>query len=494
MYFGRCSAGSGVRSVSAASIRSPEAQGANQVSELQGLAAAAQPLKHPSIQHAQLIKALAEGGHRAEARVELEAASQLAGGRADVHESLAFLAFGLGAHEIARDMYARVTESRPRDATAWFNLATAERTVGRLAHAERACDFSLQIDTNQPEVALLRSLVRTQRSEANHTDELRRWLAAASDVRTAILLNYALGKELDDIGEYDEAFRCFATGAGHRRRNLAYDVEQDVWKLRRIRETFDAERLYRAPPLQRAEFGFIVGLPRSGTTMIERVLTGNARVATNGETDNLLHALMGGAPPAAQDVFQRIAEADPAIVQADYGRRAADPTVRPLVLEKLPSNVLYAGAIRLTLPSARTIVVTRAPADNCFAMFSTLFGAGYPFSYDLMDLARYFIAYRELVAHWVKILPDQILKISYERFVEAPVTMGPRMAAHMGVEWTDAMTKIENNLSPSATASAAQIRQPIYTSSAGRSHNYAKYLGPLIATLEAAGIDPYGSD
>ena len=468
------------------------AQGAHHARDLNDLAAAARPLKQPSIEHVRVVRALVDAGRRAEALAELEAVSRLPGGRADAHEHLAFMAFGLGAHEIAREMYARVTRLLPEDATAWYNMASSERTLGRLEPAEEACDRALALDPGMARAALLRSQLRTQRPDANHIDELRRWLTAAETVGPVILLNYALGKELDDVGEYDEAFRHFSAGASHRRRNLNYGVEKDVWKLRRIRETFDAQRLLRAPPLREPEYGFIVGLPRSGTTMIERVLTGNPDVAANGETDNLLRALMDGSQPGEQDVFVRIAESDPSRVQRAYAQRAADPRGRHLVLEKLPFNCLYTGAIRLTLPNARILLVTRSPVDNCFAMFSTLFGAGYPFSYDLSELARYFAAYRELMAHWAEVVPDQMLEVSYEAFIEHPVCHGAGIAAHIGVAWSDSMVNIETNPAPTATASAAQVRRPIYRTAAGRWRNYAKHLDPLLGALEAAGVDPYG--
>jgi hypothetical protein len=474
------------------SVAADGAQGAQHDRALQGLTAVVRPLKHPSIHHARLVRALAEAGRRVEALAELENASCLPGGRAEDHEHLAFMAFGLGAHEIARAMYARVAQLLPGDATAWYNLASSERTLGRLDVAEQACDRALALDPGMAKAALLRSQLRAQRPDANHVHELRRWLAKAPDDGAVVLLSYALGKELDDLGDYDEAFRYFSMGASNRRRNLSYDVERDAWKLRRIRETFDAQRLLRAPPLQATEYGFIVGLPRSGTTMIERVLTGNPEIVANGETDHLLKALMDGSQPDEQDVFLRIAESDPSQVRRAYAQRAADPWGRRLVLEKLPFNYLYAGAIRLTLPQARILLVTRSPADNCFAMFSTLFGSGYPFSYDLAELARYFVAYRELMAHWMAVLPDQMLEVSYEGFIEHPAKQGARLAAHLGVEWSDTMVNIENNPASTATASAAQVRRPIYKTAAGRWRNYATHLGPLLGALEAAGVDPCG--
>ena len=446
-------------------------------------------LSHEHVKH---VQALVADGSKALAQAVLLAAVRLPGDDIAVLEALAFQAFGLGVHAVAREFYRRTTVARPGDATCWYNLASAERTLGQLEAAEQACDRALQRDPGLAAAALLRSELRRQSAEANHVDQLRQWLARTPVGPAAIALNYALGKELDDLADYDAAFACFARGAALRRAGLAYDVAQDLWKLQRIRETFGQARLNAAPGLEPAAFGFIVGMPRSGTTLIERVLTGSAAATSNGETDNLLRALMEGSPQAVPDIFERIAAADPASVVQRYRALAGARDEGEIVLEKLPLNYLYAGAIRLTLPSARILLLQRTPADNCLAMFTTLFGSGYPFSYDLADLARYFIGYQALIAHWQTVMPDQIQAVSYDAFVADPEPAGQRIAAHMGVPWDPALLKVEANQGSTATASAAQVRKPIYTASSGRWRNYARHLVPLTNALEDAGIAPFG--
>jgi hypothetical protein len=199
---------------------------------------------------------------------------------------------------------------------------------------------------------------------------------------------------------------------------------------------------------------------------------------------------MRHAAPAGGDLFERAARADQEAVAADYARRAGEPPQGGVLLEKLPLNYLYAGAIRLALPSARMILVRRSPADNCFAMFSTLFTGGYPFSYDLVDLARYYAGYRELTEHWRQTLGPALLEVSYETLTAAPQSEGPRLAHHIGVDWRESMVKVERNPTASATASAAQVRQPIYVKSVGRWRNYEHHLEPLLEALGAVGIEP----
>ncbi len=199
---------------------------------------------------------------------------------------------------------------------------------------------------------------------------------------------------------------------------------------------------------------------------------------------------LGEAAAAGGDVFDRIANADPTRTQDAYGRLAGVPSPGAVILEKLPLNYLYVGAVRLTMPSARIVRLIRAPADNGLAMFSTLFGSGYPFSYSLRDLAAYHVAYERLMAHWSAHLGDQWLEASYEEVVADPIGEGRRITSHIGVAWSDDMVRIEDNSSASATASAAQVRRPIYRTAAGRWRNYARHLAPFTDALEAAGISP----
>ena len=199
---------------------------------------------------------------------------------------------------------------------------------------------------------------------------------------------HALAKELDDLKRYAEAFEWFSAGARARRESLSYDVAFDEHKLARIRAVFRGA----APPSSAIigdsrRFIFIVGLPRSGTTLVERILTGLPGVRSNGETDNFAQALMASLEPDSPDVFSRARAADGAKVADAYRRLADVADGYDHVVEKLPMNFLYLGAIRRSLPDAQVIWVRRSALDSCFAMYRTLFGRGYPFSYDFDELS-----------------------------------------------------------------------------------------------------------
>jgi hypothetical protein len=291
------------------------------------------------------------------------------------------------------------------------------------------------------------------------------------------------------VGRFDEAFGWFASAAHARRARLNYDVALDEAKLRRIAQVYEAPGVQGAAQASQGpvRFVFIVGLPRSGTTLVERILTGLPGVRSNGETDNFSHALLGAARGEG-DIFARAAQSDAAAVAAEYSRLALAGPEASTVIEKLPLNYLYVGAIHRALPEARILLVSRDPLDSCFAMFRTLFGAGYPFSYDLIDLGRYYAAYRRLMDHWRSNLGPALHEVQYHELVQDPKRVGREIATHCGLPWNDQALDIQSNRSVSLTASASQVRRPIYGSSSGRWRHYARHLEPLISALRDRGI------
>jgi len=314
------------------------------------------------------------------------------------------------------------------------------------------------------------------------------------DIHGRIFLGYALAKELDDVQRFDEAFHCFALAAAARRSQIRYDVAGDERRLKRIAEVFsDAWAQDYGVSLASGAHGdspyiFIVGLPRSGTTLVERILTGLDGVRSNGETENVARALTAASASNGGAAIERAAAADPAALAEHYGRLARFVTGAGRVVEKLPTNYLYLGAIRRALPGARIVWVRRSPLDSCFALYRTVFGEAYPFSYDFDELARYYAAYDGLRAHWSRLFGDAIHEVLYEDLVREPQRVGAALAQFCGLEWRRDATDIQSNRSVSLTASAAQVRRPIYGSSSGRWRHYRAHLTPLTSALRRLGI------
>jgi tetratricopeptide (TPR) repeat protein len=437
--------------------------------------------------HGMLATILLNLGRAGEADEVVLRAMQCQPGIPDAYDGLAHVSLLLRQHERSNALYRRVVELAPDVPRFWYNLATSERSFGRLTEAEAACDRAIALDATQYPSYLLRSELRVQNGEANHIEELRRELARPGiDDRARMFLGYALGKELDDLQRFDEAFRWFSEAASTRRRHLAYDVAVDEGKLRRISEVFTAQAAGHASRGDR--YIFIVGLPRSGTTLLERILTGLPQVRSNGETDNFVRALLSAAPQDGRDVFLRAAAADPAAVAANYARLADGAGTHEKIVEKLPMNYLYLGAIHRALPGAKIVSVRRSPLDSCFAMYRTLFGEAYPFSYDFEDLARYYAAFEGLMGHWRRAFGNDVYEVAYEELVRDPTAVGAALARHCGVTWTAQAIDVQKNAAVSLTASAAQIRRPIYGTSSGRWRSYRRHLDPLVRALRRGGV------
>jgi tetratricopeptide (TPR) repeat protein len=449
--------------------------------------------------HALLAMILYQLNERHAAESVVQRASALSTGVGDGYDALAYVSLQLGLHESSNALYRRAAEAAPGEARFWYNLATSERSFGRLTAAETACERAISINPTSYQSYLLRSELCVQSTTSNHVDEL---LKLANDPRLddrgRMFLAYAVAKELDDLGRYDEAFRWFHIGASTRRRHLSYNVAVDETKLARIETTFPQELVHSTAADVNAsrEYAFIIGLPRSGTTLVERILTGHAGVRSNGETDNFAKALLGRLIPdpvvtagdSQGDVFTRAAATDPVAVGARYAALAGHAEPGEKIVEKLPMNYLYLGAIHRALPGAQLVLLRRDPLDSCFAMYRTLFAAAYPFSYDFRELARYYAAYERLVEHWRRCLGDRLFEIGYEQLVEQPSVIGAKLAAHCGVHWDARALAVERHTGVSLTASAAQVRRPIYGTSSGRWRHYRAVLSPLIVALRECGV------
>jgi tetratricopeptide (TPR) repeat protein len=446
--------------------------------------------------HGMLATILVHLGRREEAERVIEQALQFQEGPADAYNALAHPLQLLGHYERSNEMYRRAAALSPDDWRFWHNLASSERSLGRLQEAEAACDRTIALDRTRYANYLLRSELRVQTDDRNHVAEMQRELARPdADDRARMFLGYALAKELDDLRRYDEAFEYLAEASRIRRRNLQYDVAGDQRKLLRIEEVFPKSlvRATSADVVGSSRFIFIIGLPRSGTTLLEHMLTGLPGVRSNGETENFSQALLAAAARDRGDVFAGAAAADPAAVAARYAKLADRqmrnvPISRGSIIEKLPMNYLYLGAIHRALPDARLVIVNREPLDNCFAMYRTLFGEAYPFSYDFEDLANYYAAYERLMNHWRACLGDTLCEITYEELVTNPAQVGARVAENCGLQWSAQAVQVQDRTTVSLTASAAQIRRPIYSSSTGRWRRYARHLEPLVQALRRLNV------
>lgn len=382
-----------------------------------------------------------------------------------------------------------------------FNRATVYRFLGQLVEAEADYDRVIALKPDDYEAYKNRSELRTQSLDANHIDELEALIARGIEAwRGYVQIRYALAKEYEDIGNYGKSFEHLQEGAKKRREHMRYDVAADVATVDWIMETF--------PALSKTAHGscrdapsdapiFIVGLPRSGTTLVDRILGSHSRVFSAGELNDFAVSIVGGvrrksgaAPLSRRELIARSADLDFPALGRDYlarARHAAAPGLR--FTDKMPLNYLYCGLIRRALPNAKIVHLTRHPMASCYAMYKTLFKDGYPFSYDAEEIGRYYIAYRRLMDHWQATMPGTIHTMSYEALVADQLKETRRLLDFCDLEQQDACIHFHRNSSPTTTASAVQVRRPLYDSSVAQWRRYAPQLARLNDQLRAAGID-----
>lgn len=361
----------------------------------------------------------------------------------------------VGERDAARAAFEQVLASFPRSVAAWFNLADL-----------------VTFKAGDTTIASMAALLAPGGIEVPGD---------------RIALHFALGKALLDTGETDGAFRHFAEGNRLKRATINYNPDDISGWLRAISAAFPASAF---DPSGFAEAGadadlpvFVVGMPRSGTTLVEQVLATHSQVQGGGELSTLSQ-LVGRLGPYPA-IMERMGPVELAGLSEQYlGKVRPQANGRRRFVDKMPSNFFYAGLIARAMPQARIIHVRRNPADTCLSCYTKLFTREQQFTYDLTELGRFHGDYEQLMAHWRAVLPpDRFLEIDYEALVSDFEPQARRLIAFLGLEWEPACLEFHKTRRIIRTASVNQAREPIFTGSVGRAQRLAPYLAPLLAAL-----------
>jgi tetratricopeptide (TPR) repeat protein len=372
-------------------------------------------------------------------------------------------------------------------------VAGALTALGDMEKAEAALSALIAENPREVDAFYQRAVLRKAHAGEPAFDEaLRRLNHEPEGSPAGVPLHFALAKMLEDIGELDDAFDHLEAGSRARRARLTYRIEDDEATVQTLIETFDAKWL---ETVRRAETEagpiFVMGLPRSGTTLVERMLASHSQIDSLGEINDLAYAVVnsGGVVQSKVELIMKSAAADMGALGAHYLSASRGYGVEaPMLIDKTPANFLYVGLIAVALPGAKVIHLRRQPAASGYAMFKTLFRMGYPFSYDLEETARYIAAHRRLMDHWRALLPGQVFDVDYEALVDAPEAGARAVIDHVGRTWEDQVMDFHKNTAPTATASAAQVREPVYTRSRDAWRDLEHRLIPLLDTLDSLGV------
>jgi len=414
------------------------------------------------------------------------------------YSTLGSLLTGLGERRQALECYERAAALAPQDSRHYFNIASLQRTLGELDQAEQNFDTAIRLNPGDFEAYKLRSELQTQTPETNHVEQLEQVLEKGiDDAHGKANICYALAKELEDMGESERSFAYLKSGADSRRGQMQYDLSRDLGTIATIHDAFTEEFFTRdSAGYESSEPIFVLGMPRTGTTLVERILASHTGVYAAGELSNFAVQMMSqvrgkvmSKAISRDDLVRLTTELD----FAALGRAYVDST-RPFTgqtarfIDKLPLNFLYLGLIHTALPNATIIHVQRDPMDTVYAVYKNLFVDAYPFSYKLEELANYFVAYHELMEHWNKVLPNVIHSVSYEQLVSDVESESRRLIAASGLEWQQACLDFHRSDEASTTASSVQVRRPVYQSSVGKWRDYEEQLQPAVEILREAGI------
>jgi tetratricopeptide (TPR) repeat protein len=405
---------------------------------------------------------------------------------------LALVSIRLMRQDEALKAYTEALRLNPKEVRLLTSIGHLHKTAGRRSECEAAYRSSLELDPEHTEAYCSLADLKNYRFSEDEVTRMEQLLSQEGRSRLSeAQLHFALGKACEQRLDYPKAFVHYARGNALRRADAPFDVANFERKTARLRAFFDA-RFF----AERAGGGcpdpapiFIVGLPRSGSTLVEQILASHSRVEGTMELPNIL-SMVREFDRRTQDwdgYPESLGAAD-AEQLAALGRRYLQETApirtgRERFIDKLPNNFSHIGLIQAILPHAVIIDVRRHPMDACFSTYRQYFAEGQTFSYDLEDLGRYYRCYLELMDHWDRVLPGKVLHLSYESLVSDLEGNVRRLLEHCRLPFESACLSFHETRRSIRTASSEQVRQPIYSSGVGYWRRFEKELEPLRRTL-----------
>jgi len=404
----------------------------------------------------------------------------------------------LGDHSHAEPYFRKSLKRQPDNPDFLFNLATSLRFNGKL---EQAYSCFRDLYRLQPERCEICSAL-AELAPADALEKMQRAfekrLSSTEQVDARLQISHGLARVLERLEQPVAALDVLVQGNRQKRRSLNYDSAEDQQLFDSIRQLCTDSFCAQGSSENSARPIFIVGMPRSGTTLLERIVASHSGVHAAGELQDFAVSykrLGGSRTPSLLDM-----DTVSAGKNLNFGELAGQYLSRtlsrsgglPHFIDKMPLNFLYAGLIHKALPNAKIICLRRNPMDTVLSNFRQLFAirfSQYNYAFDLEDTARYYLMFDELMAHWSKVLPaTHFCQVHYETLVDSTESQARRIIDFLNLPWEDQCLDFHHNTAPVATASAVQVRQPIYRSSLQRWKTVEEQLSPVKALFEDAGL------
>ena len=447
---------------------------------------------------AQLARLLSLARRDGEAAEVLAEAEQVLPADALGRDTMGCVYARLGRHDAALPHFAAAVAMAPDNGEYRYNLAVTHNFLGQVEQAEAELEALIARAPDGARAHHLLAGLRRQTAAHNHVERLTAAAARAADTREGLLLGHALAKELEDLGEEGRALATLCEVNRRHRRGLDYAFARDEANFVAAEAAWPALEAAEVSGAAEAAPIFIVGMPRTGTTLVDRIVSSHPEVASAGELQAMpvavkLAAGTGGRTVLDPETLMRAARGDIAAIGHDYLRRAAHHLApgKPRFSDKFPGNFHYLGFIARALPNARIVCLRRHPVDTVLSNFRNLFAISspyYDYSYDLLDIAAYYLRFDRLMAFWRDTLPGRVLELRYEDLVADQEAGTRRLLAHCGLGWDARCLSFHDNAAAVATPSAPQVRRPIYHDSVDRWRRHGEVLAPVLRMFAEAGI------
>jgi len=415
-----------------------------------------------------------------------------------LHDTLGVVLTRIGLHQNAEQQFVKAVSMDATSSDYIYNLASSQKFLGQLESAKMWYRRALEINPRDYKAYIGFASLDLKNLNCSHIKELTLLLESAKNSIDKLNLSHALALEHEKVAQYDQAFEMLHKAKQQRLQKLQYSFAQDQTMFDSIVDAFSDTNATFSAGYTDSRAIFVTGMPRTGTTLVERIISGHDGVKSVGELHNfelLLKSITGGSqakistPQAMQN-----------IVSTDFyalGKAYLD-SVAPLVsgkdkfVDKLPLNLLHAGFIIKALPNCKIICLDRDPLDTIVSNYRQVFSAQYrycDYSLCMNSTAKFYIQFKRVRALWQSLFPDNFYVINYQRLVNEPAHEAQKLAKFCGINYQQKSLQIDKNTSPVATASALQVREPIHNHSIGRWRHYEPYLKEVISLLKAENIN-----
>ena len=400
-----------------------------------------------------------------------------------------------GAHDLAIPLFERAVKLDPKQANFYYNLGASAQFIGEFDKAERAYEKTLGLDPNHYRAWASKISLRKQKEENNHLSALKRLFEDLQDNEDAShQIGHAIAKTLEDIGDHKASFDWLLKAKAAKRNQYRYDRIAGAKTFTAAAQT--TTKIIDAPAKMPSQSDcpiFVTGLPRTGTTLVDRILSSHSLVKSAGELNifsERVKTATGTTSPHVLDAQTFLAAQD--IDLATIGHAYLDDVMTRVndsakIIDKMPLNFFYAGLIHKALPNAKIIVLRRGAMDSCLSNFRQLLSiqeSFYNYTFDLDDTAFFYKKFDGLINHWREALPtDRFFEIRYEDIIFDQENQTRRLLSFCGLEFEESCMRFHENKAPVSTASSVQVRQPLYSGSIGRWTKYGDKLDGLKAAL-----------